>query len=89
MHEVALDAVHAVTPRSRISFGFNANLNDATAEALGHMVTWLQQLHDLDRPTALALASVVVDLRITQIANGTWGVHAVLDHDALRTSSAT
>jgi acetamidase/formamidase len=32
----------------------------------------------LDRPTALALASVSVDLRITQVANQTWGVHAVL-----------
>jgi acetamidase/formamidase len=82
LDEVALDAVHADTPRGRVTFGFAGDLNDATAEALGHMVTWLQQLHDLDRSTALALASVVVDLRITQIANGTWGVHAVLDRDA-------
>ena len=28
--------------------------------------------------TALALASTCVDLRVTQVANGTWGVHAVL-----------
>jgi acetamidase/formamidase len=42
------------------------------------MLTWLQRLLDLDRATALALASSVVDLRITQVANQTWGVHAVL-----------
>ena len=41
-------------------------------------------LHDVDRATALALASTVVDLRVTQVANQTWGVHAVLPAGALR-----
>ena len=70
--------VHAETPAGRITFGFDADLNAATAEALAAMVTWVQVLHGLDRTTALALASTVVDLRITQVANRTWGVHAVL-----------
>jgi acetamidase/formamidase len=30
------------------------------------------------RAEALALASTCVDLRITQVANVTWGVHALL-----------
>jgi acetamidase/formamidase len=47
------------------------------------MVTWMQHLYELDRGTAAALASAVVDLRVTQVANGTWGVHAVLAHDAV------
>jgi acetamidase/formamidase len=38
----------------------------------------MQLLYDLDQGTALALASTCVDLRITQVANQTWGVHAVL-----------
>jgi acetamidase/formamidase len=38
----------------------------------------VQDLYDLDRGTAAALASSVVDLRVTQVANETWGVHAVL-----------
>lgn len=75
--------VHAVTPTARITFGFDADLNAATADALDAMLTWLAALHDLDRTTALALASTAVDLRITQVANRTWGVHAVLAHDAL------
>jgi acetamidase/formamidase len=33
---------------------------------------------------AMALASVAVDLRITQIVNGVQGVHAVLSHGAIR-----
>ena len=36
---------------------------------------------------ALALASVVVDLRVTQVVNGAQGVHAVLAHDAIRFTS--
>jgi acetamidase/formamidase len=40
--------------------------------------------HGLERRDALALASLVVDLRVTQIVNAVSGVHAVLPHDALR-----
>ncbi len=80
----AVPGIHAETPEGRVTFGFDADLNQATADALDAMLTWLQRLHDLDKPTALALASPVVDLRITQIANETWGVHAVLPHGAIR-----
>ena len=78
-----LRSVHAETPSGRITFGFDADLNAATAEALDAMLTWLESLHDLDRSTALALASACVDLRITQVANGTWGVHAMLSDERL------
>ena len=40
--------------------------------------------HGLARRDALALASLVVDLRITQLANRVLGVHAVLPNGALR-----
>jgi acetamidase/formamidase len=79
-----LPGIHAETPEGRVTFGFAADLNDAAADALAAMTTWLQQLFEVDRPTALALASPVVDLRITQVANETWGVHAVLPHGSLR-----
>ncbi len=83
----ALTTIHAETPAGLITFGFDTDLNAATGAALAAMITWLQQRHDLDRPTALALASTVVDLRVTQIANRTWGVHAVLPPDALEVSA--
>jgi acetamidase/formamidase len=44
----------------------------------------MRALYGLDKSTALALASPVVDLRVTQVANDTWGVHAVLPHDAIQ-----
>ena len=36
------------------------------------------------REEALALASVAVDLRVTQVVNEVKGVHAVLRDDAIR-----
>ncbi|MBG6223506.1 acetamidase/formamidase [Arthrobacter sp. CAN_A2] len=86
LRDPPVPGIHAVTPTARITFGFDADLNRATAEALGAMLTWLQQLHGLERKAALALASAVVDLRVTQIANQTWGVHAVLGLDAVGTA---
>jgi acetamidase/formamidase len=81
--EPALQSIHALTPTARITFGFSPDLNAASAEALGAMLTWMQNLYGLERTTALAVASAVVDLRVTQIANEVWGVHAVLARDAL------
>ena len=73
-----LTTVHAEAPAGRITFGFDADLNVATGDALDAMVVWMQQLHSVDKATALALASTTVDLRVTQVANQTWGVHALL-----------
>jgi acetamidase/formamidase len=47
-------------------------------DALDAMVSWMQVLSGVGKAAALALASTCVDLRITQVANQTWGVHAVL-----------
>lgn len=81
--ERPVPGIHAETPDALITFGFSADLNEATGDALDAMLTWMQALHELDRATALALASACVDLRITQVVNQTWGVHAVLPHGVL------
>jgi acetamidase/formamidase len=73
-----LRSIHAETPAGRITFGFDADLNAAMGDALDAMVGWMQVLFDLGKAAALALASTCVDLRITQVANQTWGVHALL-----------
>lgn len=82
--EPPVPTAHAVTPAGRITFGFDADLNEATAQALDAMLGWLQSLYDVDKATALALASPVVDMRVTQIANQVWGVHALLPDGVLR-----
>jgi acetamidase/formamidase len=48
------------------------------------MLDLIERELELDRSYALALSSVVVDLRVTQIVNGVKGVHAVLRDDAIR-----
>jgi acetamidase/formamidase len=70
--------IHAETPGGRITFGFSADLNAAMGDALDAMTCWLQALLSVDKAAALAHASTCVDMRITQVANQTWGVHAVL-----------
>lgn len=79
-----LAGVHAETPAGLVTFGFDADLNVATGDALDAMVVWMQSRYDVDKGTALALASTAVDLRVTQVANRTWGVHAVLPTGSLR-----
>jgi len=78
-----VDGIHADTPAGRVTFGFDADLNVATATALDAMLGWLQALHGVTKAEALALASVAVSMRITQVANRTWGVHALLPPDAI------
>lgn len=79
--------MHIGTPRawtetSWLTFGFHENLNIATRTALDAMLDLMVEHRGVTRTEALALASVVVDLRVTQIANKVLGIHAVLRHDA-------
>jgi acetamidase/formamidase len=76
--ETPIRTVHAVTPTGRYTFGFSTDLNEAMADALDAMLGWMQSLFGIDKAAALALASPTVDLRVTQVANDVWGVHAVL-----------
>jgi acetamidase/formamidase len=76
--------VHAQTPAGQVTFGFSPDLNAAMGDALDAMLAWLQASYAVDKATALALASPVLDLRITQVANQSWGVHALLPAGAIR-----
>jgi acetamidase/formamidase len=75
--------VHAESPAGQITFGFSPDLNAAMGDALDAMLTWLQASYGVGKATALALASPVLDLRITQVANQSWGVHALLPPRAI------
>lgn len=59
-------------------------MNEATIIALEGMLLLLGEQHGLERLEALAMASLLVDMRITQIVNQVKGVHAVLPHGAIR-----
>jgi acetamidase/formamidase len=74
----------ARTPVGWIAMGFDEDLDEAALIALEAIVDLIAREHGLGRADALALASVAVDLRVTQIVNRVKGVHAVLADDALR-----
>jgi acetamidase/formamidase len=74
----------AWTPEAWLTFGFDEDLDEAAAIALDGMLDLMEREHAVDRREALALASIVVDLRVTQLVNGARGIHARLHHDALR-----
>jgi acetamidase/formamidase len=72
----------AHTPAGWITFGFDEDLNRATATALEGMVDLIQEKYEVGKTEAVALASVCVDLRITQVVNHVKGVHAILPYHA-------
>jgi acetamidase/formamidase len=81
--ERPVPGVHAETPAGQITFGFSPDLNAAMGDALDAMLTWLQASYGVGKARALALASPVLDLRVTQVANQSWGVHALLPVGAI------
>jgi acetamidase/formamidase len=83
------DDLELAWPAARIdgawlTFGFDEHLGLAAQIAVDGMLDLMEREHGLSRPDALALASVVVDLRVTQVVNQVLGVHAVLRDDAFR-----
>jgi acetamidase/formamidase len=81
--DMRLIAPRANTPAGWITFGFHEDLNEATMLALGGMLDLLAERYGMSRHEALGMASLVVDLRITQIVNEVRGVHALLPHGVL------
>ena len=77
------DDMPILTPRARtpegwLVLGFDEDLNKAADEALNGALDLIMEREQLERPEAVALASMLVDLRITQIENQVRGVHAVV-----------
>jgi len=79
----SLTMPRAKTPTGWITLGFHEDLQEATYLALDGMLNLLTELYHVDRANALALASVVVDLRVTQIVNQVRGAHAFLPFGAI------
>ena len=79
-----LAAPIARTRDSWLAFGLGETLDEAAGNAIEGMLQLMERELGLERRDALALASLVVDLRITQVVNGVQGVHAVLRDDAIR-----
>jgi acetamidase/formamidase len=82
--ELELRSPIARVPGAWIAFGFDPDLELAAEQAMATMLDLMERELGVERSYALALSSIAVDLRVTQIVNGAKGVHAVLRDDAIR-----
>src|SRR5439155_1475154 len=67
-----------------LTFGFHEHLGQAARIAVDGMLALMERELGVTGDDALVLASVGVDLRVTQVANRALGVHAELRDDAFR-----
>ncbi len=81
--DLPLEWPAARIPGAWLTFGFDEQLGRAAELALEGMLALMQRELGVSASEALGLASVVVDLRVTQVVNGAVGVHAVLADTAL------
>lgn len=68
----------AETPTQYITMGLHADLTEATKMAVREMIDFLMQEKHLSRDDAYMLASVAADLEITEVVDGTNGVHMAI-----------
>ena len=80
--DLPLDWPIARTHDAWLAFGFDEHLGLAARIAVDGMLDLMVREHGLSRSDALGFASVLVDLRVTQVVNQVLGVHAVLRDDA-------
>jgi acetamidase/formamidase len=83
-YDLELRAPIARTADAWVAFGFDEDLDLAADQALAGMLDLMERELAVDRRRALALASVCVDLHVTQVVNTSKGVHAVLRDGAIR-----
>jgi acetamidase/formamidase len=80
--DLALEWPAARIAGAWVTFGFDEHLGRAARIAVDGLLGLMERELGLVRDEALAFASVVADLRVTQVVNEVLGVHAVLRDDA-------
>ena len=73
-----LSAPRVETATHYIAIGLDPDLDNAMQMAYDQTVEWLAELKGFDSATTTPLASIGIDYRITQIVDGTKGVHAMI-----------
>jgi acetamidase/formamidase len=73
-----LSAPRAETKTHYIAIGLDPDLDNAMQMAYDQTVEWLAELKGMDPLLITPLASIGIDYRITQIVDGTKGVHAMI-----------
>ena len=74
----------AETPTHYVSMGLHPDLDEAARLATSEMIDFLVVHHGMERDDAYVLCSVALDLRVTQLVDGTKGVHGMLAKELFR-----
>ncbi|HMN43695.1 MAG TPA: acetamidase/formamidase family protein [Povalibacter sp.] len=78
-----LRAPRAETPTHYIAFGLDPDLDNAMQMAIHETNAWLGELKGLDFYHAFALSSIAIDFRVTQVVDGTKGIHSMIPKSLL------
>jgi acetamidase/formamidase len=70
--------VEAETPTHYILMGMDKDLNVAAHDAVANTVEFLQNRKGMEFTDALSLGSLAIDFEVTQIVDGTKGVHSMV-----------
>ncbi len=68
----------AETPTHYMTMGFSEDLDEAAKIATRQMLDWMTELKGISREDAYMVASSAMDLVVTQVVDGTKGIHALL-----------
>lgn len=78
-HDMSLEWPMGETPSHVITMAFDPDLDDAAITALRNMIALISRRTGISREDAYTLCSLAADLRVTQIVNGSKGVHMMLE----------
>jgi len=67
------------TASHMVTMAFDPDLDDAAITALRSMINLISQRTGISREDAYTLCSLAADLRVTQIVNGSKGVHMTIE----------
>ena len=77
--DMTLEWPLAETPTHMITMAFDPDLDDAVVIALRDMIKLICARTGISREDAYTLCSLAADLRVTQVVNGSKGIHVMLD----------
>jgi len=77
--DMTLEWPMAETPTHLMTMAFDPDLDDAVVIALRDMIKLICARTNLSREDAYTLCSLAADLRVTQVVNGSKGIHVMLE----------
>jgi acetamidase/formamidase len=83
-NDMTLEWPMAETPTHLMTMAFDPDLDDCVVIALRDMIKLICARTNLSREDAYTLCSLAADLRVTQVVNGSKGIHVMLEKKLLR-----